>query len=133
MGDVSIDVKKIEKYNKLLERKGKNFKLAASEVIIVSKETCTVIYRTPYLPTKRIGIAQEEDIEKVLEGIQENIVFYTRDKRYGAVELMFANEKATLVHASTTDMEEWALLSTYLRKKTAGLRIGKILPEIEEV
>lgn len=33
------------------------------------------MYRTLYLPTKMMGIAPEEEIEKNLDGIQEDIVF----------------------------------------------------------
>lgn len=42
------------------------------------------------LQTKKTSIAPEEEIEKALENIRENVVFYTRGQRFGAVEVRFA-------------------------------------------
>lgn len=39
---------------------------------------------------KKNGIAPEEEIEKTLENIRENVIFYTRGQRFGEVEVRFA-------------------------------------------
>lgn len=56
---------------------GTKAKLIPPEATSINKRKCT----------KKIGIALEE-IEKGLE----DIVFYTRCKGYGAIEVRFANE-----------------------------------------
>lgn len=71
------------------------------EATIISKKKCTVILRTLYPPTKKIRIAPQE-IERNLEDTQEDIVIYTRSKRYGAVEVKFADEEAAFTHVTMT-------------------------------
>lgn len=79
-------------------------------------------YRALYLLTKKTGIAPEEGIEKCLEDIQQYIMFYTKSKRYGVVEVKFAYEGVALVHATTIlKTDEWLLLPKYLGRRKARL------------
>lgn len=63
------------------------------------------------LQIKRTAIESEEEIENALVNIKKEIVFYTKVRRDGEVELRLMSEETAMVHAVTTlKAEEWALL-----------------------
>lgn len=81
---------------------------------------CTVIYRTLSLKTKNIDIAKKEEITVVLEILQGKILFYTRGRKFGAVEVRFSSENlATKRTRKTIKTKGWGLLPTYLGHKVA--------------
>lgn len=69
---------------------------------IMKEKRCTLTYRALNLVTTRISIATEDVLIKALESLQEGIVFYTRGKKFGAVEVRFAIEELVAKHAVIT-------------------------------
>lgn len=72
-----------------------------------ARSKCAITYQMINLQTKKMGIAPREKIEKALENIGENVIFYTRKRIFGAVEVRFAdNELMTACAILTLRMTE---------------------------
>lgn len=71
-------------------------------------------------------------MEKYLECIKDIITFYTRGRKYGTVAVIFDSEEELKKHATEALYpEEWVFVLTYLGKRIATVRIGRIPPEIK--
>lgn len=76
----------------LLKRKGKTVVVAFPVENMEAEKRKTITYRTMNLITKKTRMTLKDEVEKELEKIKEDIVFYKRGTRYVVVELKFDNK-----------------------------------------
>lgn len=66
------------------------------------------------MKTKRIDKATDEEIMLAVEILRSEMEFYTKERRFGAVEVRISSEKLAAKGArKTIKTEGWVLLPTY--------------------
>lgn len=95
-----------------------------------TRRKCPITYTTMNLQEKKVGIALEEEIEKAVNDILGEIVFYTRRKRFGAIEMKFTNEEVKAAWATMIlKIKMRVQFASYLGSGFAKIEIRKVLPE----
>lgn len=65
-----------------------------------------------------------------MKEIKGGIVFYTKARRFGTIEVVFKNEKAAKNQSKLMKMSaKWIMFSMYMGRRTARVRISVIPPE----
>ncbi|XP_052829386.1 uncharacterized protein LOC128249544 [Octopus bimaculoides] len=118
---------------KLLAKVGDTLKLTPPVELISGVRKITVVFKTMKIATRKIELATVEEIEECLKSIRKQTTFVTRGRTYATVEVRFATEVEAIKNSTEAiRSEEWVLLPSYCGKRVARVRVGKVLPELEE-
>lgn len=92
----------------------------------------TILYMTMHLASRKVGIAPEKVARGTLKELKNNVIFYTGDAKFCFIETKLKNRETAVSNAmKQLRIEEWILFPTYLGKRVAQVRVGRIQPEIE--
>uniref|UniRef100_A0A0L8I7X9 Uncharacterized protein n=1 Tax=Octopus bimaculoides TaxID=37653 RepID=A0A0L8I7X9_OCTBM len=120
--------------NESVLKDGASLKLAPPEGFTTNIMKRTVVYRTLLLMTKKIEIATVETIEECLKEMKSLTTFCTRGKKYGTVEVRFANEQEAMNHSTVAlRTPEWTLLLIYCGKHVARVVVQVSLQDLYKI
>uniref|UniRef100_A0A0L8GVB3 Uncharacterized protein n=1 Tax=Octopus bimaculoides TaxID=37653 RepID=A0A0L8GVB3_OCTBM len=134
MQEIHMDKTKLEKYKKLFKKQCDVLKITPPKEVFQRAERKIITYRTLNVETKKIEVAETDELEQCLNEVKPLTTFYARGSKFGTVEVRFTSEKEAKKH-STVPLRtaRWALLPTHCRRRAARVRIGRSPPEIDPV
>lgn len=68
----------------------------------------------------------------MMAGMNEGLVFYTRARRYGTIEVIFESEEMARKYSNQTrKTEKWLMFPIYMGRRFARVSIGVIILEVK--
>ncbi|XP_036362832.1 uncharacterized protein LOC118765212 [Octopus sinensis] len=81
------------KYSEMMQINDNVVKIQPAEKLLLEEKRKTIIFKTYCFQKRKIEKITEEKIEKCLKPIWSDVVYLTRGKKFGTVEVRFTNKE----------------------------------------